>query len=212
MSQHGLYLHEQHDKSIQDCWNRDVCWRAAISSQLPKTFYQKIAGELLSPQKNHIENQVSHHFPELRVVHFVLLSLPRWLAGHGECEVFILLELIYIMKRNQLNPNQNVFNLCKDIMGLRMGRPCHPCESFLHLSDEVQQQFWTPKRYIQKENFHPIRSCIIRHGESVIFPARLIQTAKTVNYIKTGSLGSHVGTVLSILLSIVRGITFTRLC
>ena len=166
----------------------------------------------MSPQKNHIRNLVPHQSPEWWVVHFELLSLPRWLARHGECEVFILLELIYIMKRNQLNPNQNVFNLCKDIMGLRMGRPCHPCESFLHLSDEVQQQFWTPKRYIQKENFHPIRSCIIRHGESVIFPARLIQTAKTVNYIKTGSLGSHVGTVLSILLSIVRGITFTRLC
>ena len=41
MSQLGLYLQVQHDESIDDRWNRDVCWRAAISSQLHKTFYQK---------------------------------------------------------------------------------------------------------------------------------------------------------------------------
>ena len=43
--------------------------------------------------KNHIRNLVPHQSPEWWVVHFELLSLPRWLARHGEREVFILLEL-----------------------------------------------------------------------------------------------------------------------
>ena len=67
-----------------------------------KRFKKKIARELLSPQKIHIRNQVPHQSPEWWVVHFELLSLPRWLARHGKCEVFILLEsLYYVMKRSQ---------------------------------------------------------------------------------------------------------------
>ena len=96
MSQHGLNLQVQHDKSIYDRWNRDVCWRAAISSQLHKTFYQKkLPGSCYLHKRHHIRNQVPHQSPEWWVVHFELLSLPRWLARHGECEVFILLELLY---------------------------------------------------------------------------------------------------------------------
>ena len=102
MSQHGLNLQEQHDKSIHDRWNRDVCWRAAISSQLQETFYKKKnARELFSSQKK-AQKKVPHQSSEWWVVHFELLSLPRWLAGHREREVFILLELLYIMKKSQL--------------------------------------------------------------------------------------------------------------
>ena len=62
---------------------------------------KKNARELFSSQKN-AQKKVAHQSPEWWVVHFELLSLPRWLAGHGEREVFILLELLYIMKRSEL--------------------------------------------------------------------------------------------------------------
>ena len=48
-----------------------------------------------------------------------------------------------------------------------------------------KQQCWAPKRYIQKWNCYLIRPCIIRHGNSIMFPAQLIQTARAINYIKT---------------------------
>ena len=102
MSQLGLYLQVQHDESIDDRWNRDVCWRAAISSQLHKTFYQKKMPASCFLHKKKAQKKVPHQSPEWWVVHFELLSLPRWLARHGEREVFILLELLYIMKKSQL--------------------------------------------------------------------------------------------------------------
>ena len=60
--------------------------------------------------------------------------------------------------------------------------PCHPSQFFWQY---FKQQCWAPKRYIQKGNCYLIRPCIIRHGNSIMFPAQLIQTARAINYIKT---------------------------